>query len=378
MQTGSRPPVNVDDEAQTWTMHEYDPAKKKKKKGKGSLLVGNGMICYGSDTDKASPVRQYPILDVTKYLFDGKNLHIEISGERPAVLDLQASSKSEAKAILVKITDSRTLAQHAATHVKAAPPPLASTPSAPLPASSVTPSVDDETYSRATTPARSLDSHAPAMPPRPTATPPAPVAATPPPPPLSSSMDPKWAIILYTFAAEGGEELSVNENEQVLVMDYERTDGWYRIETTDGRQGLVPSSYVEFHDDVDNDAGARHDHALAAAEEEQRAREEEQRAREEEERRFRQQQQEEEDRRRRQREEEARQREARRREEEEREAERRRKLQEAAQSAEMARQRQLAADEARRSQQAAQQRNTVSQRKGILCGLSVLSTRMSA
>ncbi|KAI9492787.1 hypothetical protein BDB00DRAFT_826432 [Zychaea mexicana] len=322
--TGSRIEPSTEDEAQSWTVHEYDPAKKKKKKSKGNLLVGNGMICYGSETDKTLPVQQYPILDVTKYLFDGKNLHIEVSGDRSAVLDLQASSKSEAKAILVKITDSRTIAQIAATRLNAASNTGPSSPATATPAA----------YHQEQQHYQEEEEQPPAMPARPgqqqqrqPASPPA--------------CDPKWGLVQFAFEAESGEEVSVDENEQVLVVDHTRTDGWWRVEKTNGKQGLVPETYVELHDDQQHND----DDDNAAALEQQRLEEEERARREQEEAAARQRRADEERRRRDE--------EARRAAEEERrrveEDERQRKVQqEAAQRAEAARQRQLQAEAEKR------------------------------
>ncbi|KAI9277376.1 hypothetical protein BY458DRAFT_504776 [Sporodiniella umbellata] len=200
------------DDAQSWAVHEYDPVKKKKKKGKGNLLIGNGMLCYGSETDKASPVQQYPILEVKKYLFDSKNLHIEINDS--IVLDFQASSKSEAKAILVKISDSIRLAQALATHLNSAEP---------------------------ISPEKQVAAPAAAFAPQPSVT------------TEETKCIPKWGVSVYDFNAEGGDELSVAENEQVYVLDYETDDGWWRVQKIDGEVGLVPSSYIEFEkEDADN------------------------------------------------------------------------------------------------------------------------------
>ncbi|ORZ17196.1 hypothetical protein BCR42DRAFT_450997 [Absidia repens] len=203
-QTGRK---EISDEAQSWIVCEYDAAKKKKRKGKGNLLVGNAMLCYGSETDKTSPVQQYPILDVSKYLYNSKTLHIEIDGSNPAVLDLQASSKSEAKAIVVKITDSRKTAQLAATHISQ---------------QTTVPPVNNIANSTTNGTKRTI------------------------------TRESRWASSLYAFEAEGGEEISVGENEQILVTDYDRDDGWCRVETVDGKSGILPSSYVQFYDDDGN------------------------------------------------------------------------------------------------------------------------------
>ncbi|KAI8087846.1 uncharacterized protein B0P05DRAFT_569327 [Gilbertella persicaria] len=336
--TGSTTREIIADEAQSWNVQEYDPAKKKKKKGKGSLFIGNGMICYGSETDKASPVQQYPILDVTKYLYDGKNLHIEIEGTKQAVLDLQASSKSEAKAILVKIADSIRAAQASNTHLNQQQQQQQQQQMA-SPAAAITPHIEQQQQ-----PEEEVEEEE-----------------------EESNCIPKWGISLYSFQAEGGDELSVEENEQLYVLDYERTDGWWRVQKVEGEIGLVPSSYIQF-DDEEND---EHTTAAAAAaaiapsiprvedkEEIRRRREEEERAlyqqrlaEEEERERIRRHEQEENERKRRRQEEEEeekrRKEEERRREEEERrreEEEKRRQAQEAAKRAELARQKQLEED----------------------------------
>ncbi|KAG2232218.1 hypothetical protein INT48_003908 [Thamnidium elegans] len=334
-QTGGTPREVIADDAQSWNVHEYDAAKKKKKKGKGNLYIGNGMLCYGSETDKSLPVQQYPILDVTKYLFDGKNLHIEVDGSKKAVLDLQASSKSEAKAILVKISDSTRIAQQSATHLSqqqkqmAAPAtPIVMSPP-PLPVAPIQQEEEEEEEEE-------------------------------------SNCVPKWGISIYSFQAEGGDELSVEENEQIYVLDYERTDGWWRVQKVDGDTGLVPSSYVQFDDDEEDDtsvdtgavAGAAAVGTAAAAAAAAHSRmdnvEEIRRKREEEERILHQkriaQEEERELQRRKDQEERARlEEEAKRRREEEKrreeeERERRKQVQEAAKRAEAARQKQIEED----------------------------------
>ncbi|CAM0135863.1 cytoskeletal protein binding protein [Umbelopsis sp. WA50703] len=200
--TASSPSL-VNDDAKTWSVQEYNPEKKKKKKGKGTLTVGNSMISYESETDKSAPLQQYHVLDISKYLLDNKNVHIEISSEHPTVLDFQAASKSEAKAILVKITDSRTAA---AKYENSQRP--ASAHNQP----SVTDSVDV---------------------------------------PQSFSCEPKWGIVLYNFEADGGNEMSVRQHDQVLITDYSSGAEWWHIETSDQRSGIVPSSYLQFHEDYE-------------------------------------------------------------------------------------------------------------------------------
>ncbi|KAG2189202.1 hypothetical protein INT44_004344, partial [Umbelopsis vinacea] len=304
-------PKKVNDEAKSWPVHEYDVDKKKKKKSKGNLLVGNGMLCYGSETDKASPVRQFPVLDIANFTQDSKTVHIEIGGSKAATLDFQASSKSEAKAIITKIQSSR----QASTAFESA---SATTPPAIVKAQPVLPPVQpireasyqDEYEPEVEEPQEEevVDDEPPC--------------------------EPRWAIVLYAFEAQGEDEISVNQEDQVLITDYVTSDEWWKIEYEDGRSGVIPASYAQFQEDyeaalqAEEDQRQREEEEWArqqAEEEAARAAEEDRRRREEEEAWQRQQMEEEEKERRRQEQEESRR----------REAERRKKVQEDARQREL-------------------------------------------
>lgn len=215
------------------------------------------MLCYGSETDKSSPVRQFPILEVSQSTNDGKTVHIQLSN---ATLDFQASSKSEAKAIVAKIQESKSLAAPTTTSTAAipvAPPPP---PPVALPEQQ-----------------QQQQQHVPAPPPAPPAPPVAhhePVSATTTAEPEPEhepepACEPRWAIVLYDFTAEGPEEISTKEEDQVLVVDYVSSDEWWSIEYQDGRSGIVPATYVQFQEDYEADL---------AREEEQRRKQQEQEA----------------------------------------------------------------------------------------------------
>ncbi|KAF7732290.1 cytoskeletal protein binding protein [Apophysomyces ossiformis] len=225
--------LNTNDEAVSWSVNEYDTEKKKKKKSKGNLLVGNGMLCYGSETDKVSPVRQFAILDVTNYSQDGKNLHIEIGDATKTVLDFQASSKSEAKAVIVKIEESKLTAS--------AGNPIISTP---IPPSTQQSHITHDTqFMEEAASYRQSDQsnqiHEPTAKPEPELEIP------------DAACEPKWAIVLYDFEAEGEGEISVKTMEQVLVTDYVSSNEWWTIEHKDGSTGIVPMTYVKFQDEYE-------------------------------------------------------------------------------------------------------------------------------
>lgn len=244
--------LDLNDEPKTWSVHEYSPEKKKRKKAKGTLTVGNGMITYENDTDKSAPKQEYHVLDISKYLLDTKNVHIEITSNQPIVFDFQAASKSEAKGILVKITDSRNASAK----------------------------FEDKRMSASPARAASVD----------------PVESTP----QSPNCEPKWGIVLFNFEADGGNELSVREHDQVLITDYVSSEEWWHVELSDQRSGIVPSSYLQFHEDYEaalaqeerqkKEERSKKEAAQRKADEERRRRDEEQRKADEERRRMEQEQ----------------------------------------------------------------------------------------
>lgn len=185
------------------------------------------MICYGSETDKSSPVRQFSILEITDYGQDGKNVHVELGDSANSVFDFQTSSKSEAKTILAKLDESRAIANR---HRPATPPPT----------------------------------H------QPTQHPAAPAIVEPEPEPEQSPpCEPRWAIVLYEFVAQGEDELTVKEQEQVLVTDYVSSDDWWTVENQEGRSGIVPTTYVKFHEDYEADLANEEDETRRQQEQQQ-------------------------------------------------------------------------------------------------------------
>lgn len=53
------------------------------------------------------------------------------------------------------------------------------------------------------------------------------------------------AIALYDFTADGEDELSVTENEEVVVIERDG-DEWWKCRNARGVEGVVPASYLEF------------------------------------------------------------------------------------------------------------------------------------
>ncbi|KAI9320560.1 hypothetical protein BX666DRAFT_1909141 [Dichotomocladium elegans] len=240
---GLSAPSVQSDALSSWQVCEYD-AEKKTVKNKGNLLVGNGMLCYGSETDKSSPVRQFPISDVFRYSMDDRNVHLEVSDTAGTSFDFQAASSLDAKAIISKIGESQSLANtNSLREQNVHDPAIAS-------------------HDTRTDPEHKRD---------------------------ASACEPRWAIALYTFNAEGAEEISMKESDQVLVIDYISSEEWWTIEYEDGRSGIVPATYVKFQEDYEaeeKEAERRRIENEAAIlqrrceeEEQERRREQEERAR---------------------------------------------------------------------------------------------------
>lgn len=55
------------------------------------------------------------------------------------------------------------------------------------------------------------------------------------------------AMVLYDFAADGEDELSVREGEALIVLERD-SDEWWKVRNSDGLEGVVPASYVEVSD----------------------------------------------------------------------------------------------------------------------------------
>ncbi|XP_021461019.1 sorting nexin-33-like [Oncorhynchus mykiss] len=50
---------------------------------------------------------------------------------------------------------------------------------------------------------------------------------------------------LFTFQSENKEEISIKENEELVIFDNNSVDGWLQGENSKGQKGLFPASYVE-------------------------------------------------------------------------------------------------------------------------------------
>ena len=60
----------------------------------------------------------------------------------------------------------------------------------------------------------------------------------------SQDYDPNAAVVLYDFTADGDDELTVAEGEDLIVLERD-SDDWWKVRNSKGREGVVPASYVE-------------------------------------------------------------------------------------------------------------------------------------
>lgn len=62
----------------------------------------------------------------------------------------------------------------------------------------------------------------------------------------TSANNRRVGVLLYDFKAQGHDELSVKEGDEVYVIDLSKSEEWWMCErTSDKKQGVVPSSYIE-------------------------------------------------------------------------------------------------------------------------------------
>lgn len=64
--------------------------------------------------------------------------------------------------------------------------------------------------------------------------------------PSKNASNKKIGRLLYTFKAQGSDELNCREGDEVYILDKTKSADWWLCENIDtGRQGVVPSSYIE-------------------------------------------------------------------------------------------------------------------------------------
>ncbi|KAH7879771.1 uncharacterized protein C8R40DRAFT_1083169 [Lentinula edodes] len=213
--TPSPPPTYVDpadrvassklnaDDIKTWSVSEVD---KKGKKMKGTLGIGSGAVFFASETSKAA-VQKWPTSSISNINVEkAKHVHFDVEGG--VSLHFTVGSKDNCEAIVAKLESSKALALQpseetpAPTPSRAPPPPSLGS----LPARAVKASEPEEEE--------------------------------------EPEEEGEMAVALYPFTADGDDELSVIEGEQLLVLEKDG-DEWWKCRNAEGAEGVVPASYIE-------------------------------------------------------------------------------------------------------------------------------------
>ncbi|KAI9009502.1 hypothetical protein BC832DRAFT_369645 [Gaertneriomyces semiglobifer] len=303
-----------------WNITEIDK-KKKKNSSKGQMGVTDDFIIYFvSDDANRDIIARWELAEVTGISEKkGKRLLLEIAGDEHQF----EGDKADIQGLLARLQNMQNKRKLAAAGGPMSPAALPTASTIPAPR------------------AQAVAQQPPPQPPRSFAPPevktevpptvqfqlPAQVAAP------ASDGGPKIAVALYDYEAQGADELSIKENDNLAVLDDSDPEWWkVRLVSKRGGGGLVPASYVQLKRRLDEQGtpSSQVDARIVDADNQRRQQEENHRRQQEELERQRQEQE-----RKHREQEEARQREEeqrRRREEQERrtreEAEQRRKAEE--------------------------------------------------
>ncbi|ODO01433.1 hypothetical protein I350_06252 [Cryptococcus amylolentus CBS 6273] len=213
--------LKLKDKVETWGISELDGKKKKK----GTLGVGNAAVFFASDTDKAAPVKQYPITSLLAVSQPSSKLLSLSLDSLPQPLDFHCGSSDTAKAILAKLEQSKEAAGEALELLNAEAGQESEDEEEPVPTAPPVRNVQEPKAVRfASSPSPS-----------------------PSPAPPSRAVASESATVLYDFDAAGDDELSVQENTTVEIVDKENEE-WWLVKDSHGQQGVVPAAYLQLND----------------------------------------------------------------------------------------------------------------------------------
>ena len=202
--------AHTEDELQLWSVTQVD-AKKKKKKAKGTLGIGNASLFFASESDGAA-VPRVAIKDVLGAELDkSKYLVVELSGAADVDDDklvFHVGSAASGTAIIDRINDSQRIFRQNSRVSPAAP-------------ADPTASASKQQHTAAASKQKSAAAAA-----------------------RSKQPDEEMVVVLYDFEAQGRDELTVSENDQLVLLEREN-DEWWKLQNAAGNVGVVPASYVE-------------------------------------------------------------------------------------------------------------------------------------
>ncbi|CAI2182385.1 11383_t:CDS:10, partial [Funneliformis geosporum] len=253
-------------ERKTWSVTELVGDKKKQKK-KGTLVIGNGR----------APVRQWEINDITDINKDKKNISFTFGGSKGGTIDFHAN-KNVIIEIFQKAEDCRASIEiptvkvdNSSTRSSIVSPTLSS--SRP---SSTHKSIESEELQEYENDEQDVSNSYHSVPE---------VTIEEKYVEENELLSPKFGVALYDFDAQGEDEVSIREGDELWIIDDVSSEEWWKIKKGD-EEGVVPASFIELHseEDIEAEKAAQ----VAAAEAERQQFEEEERIKREEERRRRQ------------------------------------------------------------------------------------------
>ncbi|CAG8513808.1 2519_t:CDS:10, partial [Dentiscutata heterogama] len=205
-------------DVKTWSVSEVVVVDKKKKKKKGKLSIGGDSVYYASETDK-TPVQIWKISDLESVKYEKKNVTIKFGGPKSATFNFHTSSKSDAEAIYRQYEECVASLELPSVKLDA------SSIKSPRPSSAHD---TEETESQPDAEENEAEEvNEIELPP------------------------PKVGIALYDFDAQGDDEISIQEGDEVWVIDDVSSDEWWKCRKGD-EEGMVPSSYIEIRNEDDN------------------------------------------------------------------------------------------------------------------------------
>ncbi|KAJ2193989.1 hypothetical protein GGH18_002369, partial [Coemansia sp. RSA 530] len=203
------PPPLPATESLASTISHYNVVLGKKKKGQKITLGISNPTLVVDNNDDAVPPKRYATSDITRCSTKKSVLTVEIGGFEPAAFDFTCTANAEAERIADAINAARR-GMFLGDRTLAIPERQDELP--PLP-----PPKDDVSFRVPNI--NPVSNAAPAQ---------------------------EMAVVLYDFASDDSEELTVNEGDRVLVLDNSDPEWWQvQLEPPHGRAGLVPAAYIE-------------------------------------------------------------------------------------------------------------------------------------
>ncbi|CAG8740335.1 30263_t:CDS:2, partial [Racocetra persica] len=232
-------------DAKTWSVSEVIVVDKKKKKKKGKLSIGGENVFYASETDK-TPVQLWNISDVESVKYEKKNVTITFGGAKPATFNFLVSNKSDAEAIYRQYVECTASLELPTVNIDT------SSMKSPRSTSAHDNQDNEETESQAGAEENDVEEinveeinveevnveefnveefnveevNETELPP------------------------PKLGIVLYDFDAQGDDEISIREGDELWIIDDVSSNEWWKCRKGD-EEGMVPSSYI----DIPNEDG---------------------------------------------------------------------------------------------------------------------------